>query len=213
MGSTMKNFVFWLVCAFVIFLFWSVSSRIQRDELQLGFSDFMTEVEAGRVDRVIFRGETIVGDLNDGRAFRTVAPPQAGPELIDALRAQSVTIEARDPNETSWVGHIISWLPIVIMLAFLTFFIRQLQAPRQRAQSWTEDQQREIKMSILYRLTEKGSEVSEDEIVAELVEPGRPAAETVAAAIKSILYEMVSDGTLELTPEKKFRARHIAPND
>lgn len=45
MNSTLKNLVFWRVAALTIFLFRSVSSRIQKNERQLSFSDFMAQIE------------------------------------------------------------------------------------------------------------------------------------------------------------------------
>ena len=49
--------------------------------------------------------------------------------------------------------------------------------------------------------------------MSALVEPGRPAADAVRTEVRRALYEMLSDQTVELTREKKFRAKTIAPND
>lgn len=201
--------VSWAAAALVIFLFWSVSSRIQREERDLNFSEFMTEVEAGTVERVIIEGDTIVGNFTDGQGFKTVAPPQVGEGFIDVLRNHGVDIRARDASSVSWVGHIISWLPILILLSFLAFFIRQLQSSSKRPQAWSDDQRREMKLSILYRLADKTNEVSEEDIVSALVEPGRPSADALRVEVRRALYEMLSDGTVELTSGKQFRAKSV----
>ena len=218
-----RTIIGWAVATLVIYLFWIVSARIQRDERVLSFSDFLTQVEGGQVARVTIQGGNIVGDLTNGQAFRTTAPLQAGENFIEALRANDVEIHAYDPNSVSWLGHFISWTPIVIMIAFLMFFMRQAQNPRRQSQAWNEDQRREMKLSILYRLAGGEQEVSEDDIVSALVEPGRPAADAVrpgrspAAGVRKdvrrALYEMLSDQTVELTREKKFRAKNTSPND
>ena len=99
-------------------------------------------------------------------------------------------------------------------MAFLVFFMRQMQSPGRRpSQAWSEEQRREMKLSILYRLAGGEQEVSEDDIVSALVEPGRPAAAAVRKDVRRALYEMLSDQTVELTREKKFRAKNTSPND
>jgi cell division protease FtsH len=55
---------------------------------------------------------------------------------VDTLLAEGVEVNAQDRNSASWLGHIISWTPIVIMIAFLIFFMRQMQGSGNRALSF-----------------------------------------------------------------------------
>ncbi|MGH9334874.1 MAG: ATP-dependent metallopeptidase FtsH/Yme1/Tma family protein, partial [Vicinamibacteria bacterium] len=131
MSQIAKNLVFWLIPALVIVLFWSVSSRIQKNERHLSFSAFMAQLERGHIAKVTITGteagSEIEGEFQNGQAFRTFAPP-ATENLVDTLLAKGVEVNARDANRSSWLGHIISWTPIVIMIAFLIFFMRQMQS-------------------------------------------------------------------------------------
>jgi cell division protease FtsH len=135
----MKNLMFWMVAALVIFLFWSVSSRIQKNERQLSFSDFMAQLERGHVAKVTITGtgagSQIAGEFKTGQSFRTFAPPQVE-NLVNTMLDKGVEVNARDANSSSWLGHIISWTPIVIMIAFLIFFMRQMQGSGNRALSF-----------------------------------------------------------------------------
>ncbi len=135
----MKNLMFWMVAALVIFLFWSVSSRIQKNERQLSFSEFMAQLERGHVAKVTITGSTagaqIGGEFKNGQSFRTFAPPQVE-NLVNSMLDKGVEVTARDANSSSWLGHIISWTPIVIMIAFLIFFMRQMQGSGNRALSF-----------------------------------------------------------------------------
>ena len=139
MNSTMKNLMFWMVAALVIFLFWSVSSRIQKNERQLSFSDFMAQLDRGHVAKVVITGtgagSQIVGEFKNGQSIRTFAPPQME-NLVNVMLEKGVEVTARDANSSSWLGHIISWTPIVIMIAFLIFFMRQMQGSGNRALSF-----------------------------------------------------------------------------
>jgi cell division protease FtsH len=135
----MKNLMFWMVAALVIFLFWSVSSRIQKNERQLTFSDFMAQLDRGHVAKVTITGtgagSQIAGEFKNGQSFRTFAPPQME-NLVNTMLDKGVEVSARDANSSSWLGHIISWTPIVIMIAFLIFFMRQMQGSGNRALSF-----------------------------------------------------------------------------
>jgi cell division protease FtsH len=128
-----------MVAALVIFLFWSVSSRIQKNERQLSFSDFMAQLERGHVAKVTITGSNagaqIGGEFKNGQSFRTFAPPQVD-NLVNNMLDKGVEVTARDANSSSWLGHIISWTPIVIMIAFLIFFMRQMQGSGNRALSF-----------------------------------------------------------------------------
>ncbi len=138
MNSTMKNLMFWMVAALVIFLFWSVSSRIQKNERQLSFSDFMAQLDRGHVAKVVITGtgagSQIVGEFKNGQSIRTYAPPMDN--LVNVMLEKGVEVTARDANSSSWLSHIISWTPIVIMIAFLIFFMRQMQGSGNRALSF-----------------------------------------------------------------------------
>ncbi len=139
MNSTMKNVMFWMVAALVIFLFWSVSSRIQNTETQLTFSDFMGQLDRGHVAEVIVTGtgagSQIDGKFKNGQSFKTFAPPQID-DLVNVMLEKDVEVTARDANSSSWLGHLVAWTPIVIMIAFLIFFMRQMQGSGNRALSF-----------------------------------------------------------------------------
>jgi cell division protease FtsH len=135
----MKNLMFWMVAALLIMLFWSVSSRIQQKEKQLTFSDFMEFVDRGSVAEVTITGSSagsqIVGTLKNGDPIRTFAPPQYE-TLVDKLLSHDVEVSARDANGSSVWAHLINWTPIIIMIAFLVFFMRQMQGSGNRALSF-----------------------------------------------------------------------------
>jgi cell division protease FtsH len=139
LNSTMKNLMFWMVAALLIMLFWSVSSRIQQKEKDLTFSDFMAQVDRGSVAEVTITGSDagsqIIGKLKNGDPIRTFAPPQYD-TLVSTLLAQGVEVSARDANGSSVWAHLINWTPIIIMIAFLVFFMRQMQGSGNRALSF-----------------------------------------------------------------------------
>jgi cell division protease FtsH len=91
------------------------------------FSDFLSEVESGRINEVTIQGNTIKGHFNDGRAFSTYTPNDPG--IVDRLRSGNVRISAAPKEEgmSGLLGILISWFPMLLFIGVWIFFMRQMQ--------------------------------------------------------------------------------------
>ncbi len=175
----MKNLMFWMVAALVIVLFWNVSSRIQQKERQLSFSEFLAQVDRNNIAEVTLTGTAagsqITGKLKNGDSVRSFAPPQYE-ALVDKLLEQGIAVDARESNGSSWIAHLINWTPIFIMIAFLVFFMRQMQGSGNRALSFgkskaklTSSQQKKVTFKDVAGVDEAKEELQE--IIDFLKEP------------------------------------------
>jgi hypothetical protein len=119
---------------------------------------------------------------------------------------KGVVVRARDANSSSWVGHLISWTPIVIMIAFLIFFMRQMQSPRSGLSPTARRELRlELKTRFVRVLSAAESDLSESELLSRISEGGGVVPEGLEA--QKALYEMLSEGTLSMTDDRKYRLR------
>jgi cell division protease FtsH len=175
----MKNLMLWLVVGLVVVLFWNVSSRIQQKDRPLSFSEFMGQVDRDNVAEVTITGSAagsqISGKLKNNQPFQTYAPAQYD-TLVDKLLAGNIEVTARDSNGSSWLAHLINWTPIFIMIAFLVFFMRQMQGSGNRALSFgkskarlTSSQQKKVTFKDVAGVDEAKEELQE--IIDFLREP------------------------------------------
>ena len=77
MNSTLKRVLFGMVLVVVGVSVWNVSTTFQTHERPVAFSDFIAEVDAGKVEQVTIAGhESAVIYRTDNENFRTYAPSQ-----------------------------------------------------------------------------------------------------------------------------------------
>jgi len=117
----------WLVIAAVLLTVFNNFS-VQSPTEQLNYSQFITEVQNERVQKVVIDGLVISGQRNDNSRFETVRPLLDDPKLIDDLLEHNVVVEGRKPEQQSlWTQLLVASFPILIILAIFMFFMRQMQ--------------------------------------------------------------------------------------
>ena len=136
MNPNYRNLVLWgIIAVLLIALFNLFQSPQQRTaSREIAYSQFMQEVNAGRVKSVTITGERITGTYTDSAAgFQTYSPGDT--TLVDRLEKQNVTINARPETDGSntLFGYLISWLPVILILGVWIFFMRQMQSGSGRA--------------------------------------------------------------------------------
>ena len=91
------------------------------------FSEFLSEVDNGRVVKVEIQGKNIKGVFSNGNMFSTYAPDD--PNLIQKLSDRGVSISASPLEEKmpSILGVLLSWFPMLLLIAVWIFFMRQMQ--------------------------------------------------------------------------------------
>ena len=141
MNSTLKSLLFWVVLIAVGLLIWNFSTNFQRAENQISFSVFLKHVQQGEVASVTITGNEITGVLmtsaaGDGNTkFRTYAPTQYE-GLANQLEDRHVTITAKPETTSPWATLLYSWAPILLMIGFWLFIMRQMQSGGNKALSF-----------------------------------------------------------------------------
>ena len=89
-----KNLMMWGLIVLLVIglfqLFQNPKNSMVSDKIP--FSDFLKEIDNGRVVQVKIKGNDIEGVLSDGTAFKTYAPND--PNLVEKLTSKGVSITA-----------------------------------------------------------------------------------------------------------------------
>jgi cell division protease FtsH len=116
-------------------LVWNFSTKYQAAAKPLSFSEFMASVDAGQVERVTITGNDITGVNKANESFRTYAPTQYE-NLANKLIERNVVVTARQPTDSPWAALLYTWAPILLMIGFWLFFMRQMQSGGNKALSF-----------------------------------------------------------------------------
>ena len=134
MSSSLKAGVFWIVLACVLVLGWQVvKSGRSRPEKTIIFTDFIREVEAGKLRKVTISGGTHVeGEYKDnGPSLHTLIPAHYV-DIYKILQDHNVDIEIREESGKGWVSVLINASPFILLLAFWVFMMRQMPKDMRR---------------------------------------------------------------------------------
>jgi cell division protease FtsH len=135
MNSNFRNFAIWVFIGLLLValfnLFQSPGVHVRGNEIS--FSQLLADVDGGNVQDVTIAGNQITGHYSDGRNFQTYAPNDPG--LVDRLNKKGVKITAKPSEDDvpSLLGVLVSWFPMLLLIAVWIFFMRQMQSGGGRA--------------------------------------------------------------------------------
>jgi cell division protease FtsH len=127
--------LFWMVAVVVGVTVWNVSTKYQRQDPTISFSDFMSRADAGTIARVEIVGQDLQGWTNKNETFHAYAPSQYD-GLVNKLIDRGVAVKAKEPTASPWASLLYSWGPVMLMIGFWIFFMRQMQSGGNKALSF-----------------------------------------------------------------------------
>jgi cell division protease FtsH len=125
-----KNLAMWGIIVLLsvgLFNMFQNPNQTSASKSKVAFSEFLSEVENGRVIKVEIQGNNIKGLLSDGSTFTTYSPNY--PNLVEQLSKKGVNIIASplEDKMPSLLGILLSWFPMLLLIAVWIFFMRQMQ--------------------------------------------------------------------------------------
>jgi len=126
----LKNLAMWAIIVLLTIGLYNMFKNPQgsfNQKNNIIFSEFLSEVENGRVVQVEIQGNNVNGVFSNGQNFSTYVPND--PNLIEKLSERGVSISASPLEEKmpSLLGVLLSWFPMLLLIAVWIFFMRQMQ--------------------------------------------------------------------------------------
>ena len=126
MNNLFKNLVIWLVIGLVLMTVFNQFNTRQALQAPMEYSQFIDEVKAGRIEKVLIEGRIIKASTTDKKRVTVYSPGDIW--LVSDLLKYGVKIEAKPEEEPSLLMNIfVSWFPMLLLIGVWIFFMRQMQ--------------------------------------------------------------------------------------
>jgi cell division protease FtsH len=130
-----KNLALWLVISLLMIMLFNMMTQKNTEQKQINYTEFLSAVDSGQVSNITFQGNKVTGIYSDGKKFQTYAPMDE--QLIPDLKEKGITIEAKPVDDQGfWFTLLVSWGPILLLIAVWIFFMRQMQGGGGKAMSF-----------------------------------------------------------------------------
>ncbi|MEE8376896.1 MAG: ATP-dependent zinc metalloprotease FtsH [Candidatus Aminicenantaceae bacterium] len=132
--TSYRNIFFWVAAGIIILILYSLMQSPDAAKKEVDFSVFLNEVEDGLVTEVEVTGNQISGKYADGSPFKTVSTDKY--DIVTILRENEVNFNVNDSSRAPWFSYLLTWLPLIIIILFWVFFMRQMQSGGNKAMSF-----------------------------------------------------------------------------
>ena len=143
-----KNLILWLVIFVAIIALYQFINTPKTNYEEIPYSKLLVLVQNGQVKNLEFNENRITGEFhkitgeNNAPNFKTVGP--ATEELITRLEEKNIEFSFTQKKENSFTQLLINWAPLIILIALMVFFMRQIQAGGTKAMSFGKNKARMI---------------------------------------------------------------------
>ncbi|WP_255309212.1 ATP-dependent zinc metalloprotease FtsH [Gilliamella sp. WF3-4] len=122
-----KNLLIWGVIAVVLITVFNQFSSISNSGPQVNYTQFNSDITAGNLQEVHIKGREIIATTKNKGNYVTYIP-YLDEKLMDDLLANKVPVYGAPDERPSLIMSIfISWFPIILLIGFWLFMMRQMQ--------------------------------------------------------------------------------------
>ncbi len=121
-----RQILFYLIIALLFFFGMRLLYNTGTAPEQIAYNDFIEQVEANRVKKVILYGDEIQAELKDGRTVVSTRPGDHS--LSDLLLEKNIEYETNPPRGPSWWQTALTYaIPFLLLFGLFFFFMQQTQ--------------------------------------------------------------------------------------
>ena len=122
-----KNLLIWGIIAVVLIAVFNQFSSISNSGPQVNYTQFNSDITSGKLQEVHINGREIVATTKGNGSYVTYIP-YFDEKLMDDLVLNKVAVYGSpDEKPSLLVNILISWFPIILLIGFWIFIMRQMQ--------------------------------------------------------------------------------------
>ena len=139
-SSFIKNLFVWFIIFASLMGAYQILSEGKKNKTEIQYSEFLNRLDSGEVLEVEVKGNQISGQyipINGSGGtvyFETFGP--AGDDLLKQMKEKRVNFKFISTQESGFFAFLINWAPMIILIALMICFIRQIQAGGRGAMSF-----------------------------------------------------------------------------
>jgi cell division protease FtsH len=143
MNSTFSKAMGYVLAVFIVgALLYSLFGYSSKKPTTIPLSDVISQVESGKVDKIVVNGEQLQITTTDGKEYlsrkeRSVSLKESG---VDVSKISVEVVD--DQSGTLWISIIGQILPFILIFGFLWFMFRQAQGAGSQAMSFGKSKAR-----------------------------------------------------------------------
>jgi cell division protease FtsH len=137
----LKTLVFWLMMTVLVLVAVNVYHLSRPEERKLTYSDLYAQVEKGNIESIVISEHEARGELKEPvsvtagnrtesiKRFITLLPmADAAPLVAKVQETNPKAVVDGAKEKPNWFGVVLTYLPILLIIGFWLFFIRQMQS-------------------------------------------------------------------------------------
>ena len=139
----------WVLIVTSLVLLWqfALKSAGVGHEKQINISELLNDANAAKINDVTVNGNEVTGHYKGGDkdGFHAIIPAGYN-NLYDVLYKDGVSINVKDQQSNAWIGVLIQFAPVVLLIGVFMFMMRQMQSGGNKAMSFGKSRARLLSM-------------------------------------------------------------------
>jgi cell division protease FtsH len=148
-NSTVRTILFWLLMILLAVVLWKMASTggQAKGEDEPQYTGFMAKVQSGEVkDVTIYLSQNsaeLQGEYNNNTKFKGVTLANTAiPDVTKALQEKNVRFNYKEVKNGDWITILVNFAPLILLVAFWIFMMKQMQAGGNKALSFGKSRAR-----------------------------------------------------------------------
>ena len=150
MNSTFKQLLIWLLTLGCLLVGWRfvTMNMGQKNDKAISVTEMQSEADAGKISDILVDGTDVTGKYKDGKeTFHTdITPNYMDRAEVQDLDSHGVNVTIKSQQGNVYWNALLSFAPILVLVALFMFMMRQMQSGGNKALSFGKNRARLLSM-------------------------------------------------------------------